>query len=154
MGLTVHDMATISGSAKIAKALLGKTDNVPLGFTVHLDANNPNKKTAAIEKLFYTVDIDSIRIADGNTETSIIMPPGTTTEVPIYVSVNLKELLSSNAKPTVKKIIKQFIGLEDQPTLVTVSLKPVIRVGDHLLSLKTIPVHFQYGGQKKDGKKH
>ncbi len=55
MDMTSKDRRSISGITMMTRALLGKTDKITMGCTIHLNVTNPNKQTASMDRLFYSV---------------------------------------------------------------------------------------------------
>lgn len=151
LGMPKGDLLSISGIAKVTKALLGKTETVPLGFTVHLKVSNPNSSIAAMERLYYSVSLDSIHIADGSVTEPFVVVGNSSADLPLKLDIDLKQVLNGESKPTVTKVIKQFIGMESEPTQVNVLLRPVIKVGGTSMGVpKGIPLSFMYGGKEGD----
>lgn len=150
LNMTQKELVSISGIAKATAALLGKSSEVPLGFTVHMDVTNPNKKIASVERIYYVVELDTIQVASGCTTDPLVVPGETTVDLPLRFVFDLKSLLNGGAYPTLGNLVKNFIGLGDTPTNVTVHLKPVIRVGTVAMGIpKPIALHFTYGGKKE-----
>lgn len=151
MGMTGKERRTIAGIAQVTKGLLGKTDKVTLGCTIHLNVTNPNKKTASMDRLFYSISLDSIQIAEGNNMTPFIVVGESTADLPLIINVDLKTIMQQHSRATVVNTLKNFLGMSDTPTLVTVNLRPVIRVAGQSLAIpKSIPLTFEYGGKKDE----
>lgn len=151
MNMTTSELLSFSGAAKMASGLLGKTETVPLGFTIHLKVNNPNQRTASMERLYYKVSLDSVEVADGNTTEPFMVAGGTTADLPLRLNLDVKNLLQSDKRAVLTKTIKNFVGVNAEPTNVTVQLKPTINMGGTpITSPAYIPIKFQYTG--KNGK--
>jgi len=151
MGMTKREIVSPMGIVQVTKALRGKTDQVPLGFTVHLKVTNPNDGIAAMDRLYYTISLDSVQIADGNSASDFVVAGHGSADLPLVINVDLKQLLSSDAKPTVQKLVKQFLGMQSEPTKVTILLRPIIRVAGVAMGVpKAIPLVFMYGGNDTD----
>lgn len=149
LGLEKRDLISFTGAARMGKALLGKADEVPLGFTLHLKVDNPNKMTASVDRVFYTVMLDTIQVASGCSNEALIVPSETQVDFPMQFSFDLKTLLSSGSYPTLANLVKNFIGIGKEPTMVTIQLKPVIRVNGVALGVpRPITLTFPYGGSK------
>jgi len=151
MDMTAKDRKSIAGVTMMTRALLGKTDKVTMGCTIHIRVHNPNKQTASVDRLFYTVALDSIQIAEGSNMDAFIVAGQSTADMPIQLSVDVKELMKEHSKSTMVKTVKNFLNMSDTPTLVTVTLKPLIRVAGTAVALtKPIPISFEYGGKKEE----
>ena len=148
LGMTSADMLTLTGPAKLAVGLLGKSE-APLDFTIHLNVYNPNQTTAAMEALYYRVLLDSVQVTEGSMKESFMVVGGATEDLPIKLSVDMKALLHSDNRPVITRAIKNMIGLNADPTNVTVLLKPTVRMGSSLVTSPVfIPVNFTYTGKK------
>lgn len=148
MGMNTNQMATFGGAAQLAMGLLGNTP-APLGFTIHLDVANPNQTNAAVESMYYKVSLDSIEVADGALEEPFVVPAGGDADLPLKISVDVKNLLQSNKRATMTKVIRNLVGVSNEPTDVIVQLKPTIRVGNSTMTSPVyFPVKFVYSGKK------
>jgi len=151
MDMTSKERRSIAGVTMMTRALLGKTDQVRMGCTIHLRVHNPNKQTASVDKLFYNVTLDSITIAEGSMQDAFIVAGESTADMPIILSVDVKKLMQEHSKATMTNIVKNFLNMSDTPTHVTVTLKPLIRVGGTAVAMtKPIPISFEYGGKKEE----
>lgn len=149
MDMTASERRSIAGITQITRALFGKTDQVTMGCTIHLTVKNPNKQTASMDRLFYTIALDSIQIAEGSNNEAFIVAGESRADMPITLSVDIKSLTKEHSRATVINMLKNFLGLSETPTQVTVKLKPVIRMGSVAMAIpKAIPLTFQYGGKK------
>ncbi|MCQ2341542.1 MAG: LEA type 2 family protein [Paludibacteraceae bacterium] len=151
MDMTSQDRKSIAGVTMMTRALLGKADKITLGCTIHIRVHNPNKQTASIDKLFYTVALDSIPLAEGSNVDAFIVAGQSTADMPIRISVDVKELLKKHSQSTMINTVKNFLNMSDTPTHVTVMLKPLINMAGIPVALpKPIPLSFEYGGKKKN----
>ena len=149
LSMTMSEIRSISGLAKLSMFMVKPTEDAMLGFTVHMKVTNPNSGVASLERLFYTVALDSIEVGEGYSAEPFSVLGGATADLPLKVKVSLNQLLSSEARPTMIKTIKNLMGRGDVPTVVTVNLRPVIRVGTIALGIpKAIPLRFNYGGKE------
>jgi len=147
MDMTAKDRKSIAGVTMMTRALLGKTDKITLGGTIHIKVHNPNKQTASVDKLFYTVALDSIQIAEGSSTDAFIVAGNSTADMPIQLSVDIKELMKEHSKATMINVVKNFLNMSDTPTQITVTLRPLIHVAGVSAALtKPIPITFEYRG--------
>ena len=148
MDMKTTEMATFAGAAKLAMGLLGNQP-APLGFTIHLKVTNPNQTTAAMESLYYKVSLDSVEVAEGTSMEPFMVVGGGEADLPLKISTDMKNLLQSDKRATMTKVIRNLVGVANEPTDVTVLLKPTIRVGNaQLTSPVFIPVKFVYSGRQ------
>lgn len=149
MNLKQSDIVSFSGITRVTKALISKNEEMPLGFTVHVRVSNPNKKTASVDRIFYVVDLDTIQVASGCTTEPLIVAGESTIDMPLRFVFDVKTMLNSGASPTLGNLVKNFIGIGDTATNVTLHLKPVVKVGSASMSIpKPIALHFAYGGKQ------
>jgi len=148
LDMTRSERFSFMGVARITQALLGRTDEVPLGCTAHIRVTNPNKSTASVDRVFYTVALDSLQIAEGSTTEPFIVAGQSSADLALKVSVDIKKLLQSEMRPALVKAVKNFLGMNESPSQVTITLKPIIRVGGTAMSIpKPIVIRTQYGGK-------
>ena len=149
MDMKPAEMATFTGAAKLAMGLLGNQP-APLGFTIHLKVTNPNEGIAAMESLYYKVSLDSVEVAEGSSmEPFMVVGNGGEADLPLKINTDMKTLLQSDKRATVTKVIRNLVGVSNEPTDVTVYLKPTIRVGNGMLTSPVFfPVKFVYSGKK------
>lgn len=151
-GYQGKDMVSIGGIAAITKALLGKTETIPLDMTIHMNVENPNQTTAALEQLYYKVALDSVEIAQGNTTQGFTVPGGETAKLPLRISVDLKQSFTGEKRTVLTKALKNMAGINADPTEVTVQIRPTVRLGSGVVtSPRYIPIRFMYTG--KNGNK-
>jgi len=148
MDMTTQELATFAGAAKLAMGLMGNQP-APLGFTVHLDVENPNQTTAAMESLYYKVSLDSVEVADGASMDPFMVPAGAHADLPLRISTDMKTLLQSDKRATMTKVIRNLVGVSNEPTDVTVQIKPTVRIGNTpVTSPVYFPIKFVYSGKK------
>lgn len=154
LNMKQDEIVSFNGISAVTKALLGKTETVPWGMTVHINVTNPNNGTAALERLYYKVSLDSVQIADGQTEQSLVVVSGQTVDLPLKLSVDLKNALQSDKRAVLGKALKNVVGIGKEPTEIRVDLKPIFRFGSGLVASPAfIPVTFQYPDKKSEEKK-
>lgn len=147
-----RELLSFAGIAKVTKFIAAPEEDATLGFTIHLKVTNPNKGTASMERLFYTVAIDGVEMGDGCMEQPFEVLGGTSADLPLKLNVNLNRLLAKENRPVLTNTLKNLIGKSKEPTMITVNLRPIIRVAGVPLGVpKAIPLTFPYGGEQKDG---
>jgi len=148
MNMGTTELMSFGGAAKLAVGLLGNSP-APLGFTIHLRVTNPNQTTAAMESLYYKVILDSVEVAEGNSIEPFMVVGGGEADLPLKINVDMKSLLQSDKRATITKVIRNLVGVSNEPTDVNVLLKPTIRIGNaQVTSPVFIPVSFVYSGRK------
>ncbi|MDR2919062.1 MAG: LEA type 2 family protein [Tannerella sp.] len=151
--LTLSEMNLSNGisalnAAKILALLNGSSSSIPLDFTLNLDVYNPNTSQAAFQALSYIVEIDDVEFTTGYLTQAFSVNAGDTKQLPITIGVDLAQLISKNSKSAIVNIAKNFVGVGDEKSKVTVQLKPTFNVGGSLIASPVyIPVHFSFGGK-------
>lgn len=155
-GLTLENVRSVSGYAELTqrsiRAIANKEATFPVGMTAHIRVTNPNKRRiAAIEGIYYSVDLDSIRIADGKSEQSLMVMPQSSADLPLAVNMDLKPILSKEMRPVLRNVLANMLHRSDTPTVITVWIRPVLKLGSsYHTTPKPIPVRIEYTGKKKN----
>ncbi len=101
--------------------------DVPLECTVMVRADNPadNRAAATLVKLQWTLLLDDKETVSGVLDTTVTMPPGQTSYVPLPVRVNLRQFFDGPAQSLVN-LAASVAGLSAQPTKIAVRAVPTI----------------------------
>ena len=152
--LVISDMNVSNGltSLMIPKALAilsGNASSIPLKFTINIDVKNLNSGSAAFQSLLYIISIDDVQFTTGNFNQAFHVEAGETKTLPMDIGVDIAELMKSNSRSAIENIVKNFLGLNDKSSKVTVQLKPSFKVGEQTFSSPLyIPVSFTFGGKQ------
>lgn len=152
--LTISNMNLSSGISalmipKVLTILSGNSSSIPLNFTLNMDVKNPNAGTAAFQALNYIISIDDVQFTSGNFKQAFSVAGGETKVLPMTIGVDVAELMKNNSKSAVENIVKNFLGLSDTESKVTVQLKPSFKVGEQTFTSPIyIPISFNFGGKK------
>jgi len=131
----------------VLSILNGSASSIPLNFTLNLDVKNPNTGAAAFQALQYIVSIDDVNVTTGNFNKAFSVGGGETKILPMELGLDIASLMKSNSKDAVLNIVKNFIGINDKASKVTVQLKPSFKVGEQAFTSPVyIPVSFSFGG--------
>lgn len=144
--MTRSELLSIQGIARVTRFVMNPTDDVKMGFTLHMKVTNPNKGIASMERLYYTVCLDdSLQVAAGSVPENFTVLGGTYADLALPLSFSMNQLFSGRSKTSVRKLAWNMIGRGDSPSKITVNLRPVIRVGGAAMSIpKSIPLTFEY----------
>jgi len=151
--LTISDMNVSNGLSplmipKVLAILSGNTSSIPLNFSLNLDVKNPNSGAAAFQSLNYIISIDDIQFTTGNFRQAFHVDAGETKQLPMDIGVDILELMKNNSRSAVENIVKNFLGLSNTSSKVTVQLKPTFKVGENTFTSPVyIPVNFTFGGK-------
>lgn len=133
---------------KITSILNGTATSIPLNFTLNLDVNNPNQSTALLHGMQYIISIDGIDFTSGTVNQSLNIGAGQTQTLPLTIGVDLASLMKTNSKDAVVDIAKNFIGIGDKQSNVTLRIKPSFMVNNAAVASPVyIPISFSFGGK-------
>lgn len=151
--MTHSELISIQGIARVTRFVKNPTEDVKVGFTLHLKVSNPNKGIASMERLYYTVCLDdSLQVAEGSVPENFTVLGGTSTNLALPLSFSINQLFSGQGKASFRKLALNMIDRGDSPSKITVNLRPVIRVGGAAMSIpKSIPLTFEYPVQEDSG---
>ena len=133
----------------LTNILSGNASSIPMGLTVNLDVANPNKTAAMLSGLQYILKIDDVQFAAGSMDKSLNIASGGTQVMPLSFSIDLVTLLSGNSGSAVQNIVKNFVGIGNEKSKVSLSIKPTFKIaGRSVSSPAYIPINFSFGGMK------
>jgi LEA14-like dessication related protein len=120
--LNMVDMGIISASM-----LKG---DLPLSFTLNVEARNPNPAMAALNSLEYLAFIDDVEVARGNLDRRIEIPAnGGVTTIPMRLSADLIDILKKDSRQALVNFGLNLADAGNRPTRVSIKVKPTILVG-------------------------
>lgn len=132
---------------KLTSAYLNK--NIPLSFTLNVEARNPNDQTAAMTKFDWILTIDDIEMSRGTNDSEVKIPgnDGIAT-IPMKISFNLYEALQGESKDALLNFAFNLADASDTPTRIGLKIKPTIYVNSIPLTYPNyINVGTEFGGQ-------
>lgn len=133
---------------KIIALLSGPKSSMPLDFTVNLDVKNPNASAAAFVGIDYILSIDNVKFTQGKIDHSMNIAPGGSQGLPITIGFDLATLLQGESKAATENIVKNFVGIGDKKSNVSIQIKPTFMMGNvPVTSPFYIPVNFAFGGE-------
>ena len=155
LGMTRSELLSLQGIARVTRFVGNPTEEVKVGFTLHLKVSNPNKGIASMERLYYTVCLDdSLQVAEGAVPENFTVLGGTSANLALPLSFSMNQLFFGQAKASFRKLALNMINRGDSPSRITVNLRPVIRVGGAAMSVpKSIPLTFEYPTPEESGSK-
>lgn len=108
------------------------TGNLPLSFTLNVEAKNPNTSAAGMSKLDWILLIDDLEVLTGVTEQRITIPAnGGTAILPLNLSFDLLKVIESRNVESLANFGMNLAGAGNRPTRVTLKAKPTIYVGSN-----------------------
>jgi len=111
--------------ARIALAV-GRQD-VPLEFRLMVRADNPadNSTAATMVKLAWTLLLDDKETISGVLDTTVTMPPGETSYIPVPMRINLRQFFDGPVQSLVN-LGASLAGASSHPTRIKVRAVPTI----------------------------
>ena len=150
--LTISDIDMSKGLSPlmvpvVLSILTGNATSIPMHFIVNIDVKNPNTGAASFEAMEYIIYIDNIRITDGLITEPFYIEAGNSKVLPVDIDVDIMDLVKDNTRPATENAIKNFLGIGDTPSNVTVQLKPSFKVGKQTFTSPVfVAVNFTYDG--------
>lgn len=149
-GMSLSDIEPLD-LLKLRSAFTSK--NLPLQFTVNVEAKNPNSSAAGMNRMEWILFIDGNRMTSGTLEKPVQIPGGGGTgSFPLIMNLNLLDTLSSKTFNSMVNLALNIAGEGTKPTHVTLQVKPSIMVGNQALDYPDyITVNRDFGGTRQAG---
>ncbi|HOV12125.1 MAG TPA: hypothetical protein PLT47_04705 [Bacteroidales bacterium] len=123
------DLKLVDGAALLANVASG---SLPLHFTLNVEARNPNKEKAALNKLDWIAFIDDTQIAAGTTAKRVEIAPNNGTGIfPIQINTDLVKLLSGQSGKNIVNFGLNLVDAGNRPTRISLKAKPTVMVGNY-----------------------
>lgn len=147
-GMNLSNGISAANILKLTSILSGQASSIPLDFTLNLDVQNPNQSNALMHGMQYIISVDDIQFTTGSVNQSLNIAAGAKQSLPLTIGVDLASLMKSNSKSAIENIAKNFLGIGNSQSKVTVQLKPTFMIGGTpITSPVYIPVSFNFGGK-------
>jgi len=119
---------SLSETAAVGSSVL--KGELPLTFTLNIEARNPNPATAALNRLEYIAFIDDVEMARGLFDRRVEIPPGDgITTIPLQLSTDLVRILDKESRAALFNFGLNLADASNRPTRVTLKIKPTIMIG-------------------------
>ncbi len=131
-GINVQNIKNISDlnmmdAGRLAMAV--STQQLPLDFTLNIEAKNPNTASAGMTKIDWILLIDDIEMTQGILDKQVSIPANNgTTIIPMQMHIDLKKALSGKSADAVINFGLNLAGAGNKPTRFTLRMKPTITV--------------------------
>jgi hypothetical protein len=120
-------------AARISAAMTGK--ELPLTFTLNVEARNPNATVASMQRVDWILLIDDIEMASGTNNQQIIIPANQgSVLIPLQISTDLKKSLTGKSGNAILNFAFNLAGAGSAPTRITLKAKPTILIGSFPMS--------------------
>lgn len=119
-----NDLNPIDAARLITAVARGE---MPLGFTLHLDATNPSSNSAAarLVQLDWTLFIDDTETVSGIFNDDRLINPGETADIPISMELDLVRFFGSNARDIIDLALN-LAGAGGNPARVSLRARPTV----------------------------
>jgi len=108
--------------------------DVPLKAKLNLEINNPSSSQASINEFEYKVLINNQELATGFVNQLVDVQPGGTTVVPVDLNLNAYKFISNKkVMQEIADFLQAGSGTEERKGLLTLKIKPSIKVGSGLV---------------------
>ncbi len=120
--LSMNDISTLLASAVSGPLIMD--------MTLMVDIKNPNKSTAAMNRIDWILFIDNYEIMNGTSNQKIVLPPDNiVVTVPLEIKSNIKEVISNGGGMALLKMALNLSGVDSDPGRITLKAKPYIQIG-------------------------
>ncbi len=136
-GVSVQQVQSLSSLnvldvGKLTAALAGGA--LPLSFTLNVQARNPNKSAAGMNRMEWILLIDDIEMTKGILNRKINIPANNGTSViPLQMNFDLKKVLSNRSGDALLNFALGLAGAGNTPSRITLKAKPTISVSGYSL---------------------
>jgi len=131
-GINVQEVNSLSDFtmfdvAKLASAF--SKPQVPLDFTLNIEAKNPNTSPAGMTRIDWILLIDDIEMTRGILDKPITIPANNgSVMIPMQINVDLKKALAGKGSDAIINFGLNLAGSGNEPTRFTLKMKPTISV--------------------------
>lgn len=120
-------------AARISAAMTGK--ELPLTFTLNVEARNPNATPASMQRIDWILLIDDIEMANGTNTQQVLIPANQgTIIIPLQISSDLKKSLTGKSGNAILNFAFNLGGAGNTPSRISLKAKPTILIGSFPLA--------------------
>lgn len=124
--------------------------NMPLNLTLNIEVKNPNKQTAAMNRMLWILYIDDVEMVQGALDQRVAIGPESTNRLPLRISFNLKQVLQKEKREKVVNFGMNLAGAGNRPSRIGLKVKPSIMVGKKAINYPGfIRVGTEFGGNSR-----
>ncbi len=137
-GVNVQNIKNISDinmfdAGKLAVA--AASPQLPLSFTLNIEAKNPNTATAGITRIEWILLIDNLEMTRGILDKQVTIPANNGSAIiPMQMQIDLKKALSGKSADAILNFGLNLAGTGSKPTRFTLQMKPTITVSGFPIS--------------------
>lgn len=136
-GVNVQQVQSLSNLnildiGKLTAAISG--GQLPLDFTLNMQARNPNASPAGMTRLEWILFIDDIEMTKGTLNKQVNIPANNgTAMIPLHMNVDLKKVLTDKTGDALLNFAMNLAGAGNKPTRFAVKARPTISIGGYSL---------------------
>jgi len=109
--------------------------SLPCEIIANVEVRNPGSTMAAVSSIQWIALIDDMEVAQGMVEERVeVAPNGGKALVPILVQTDLVDFMEGSNPQTMLNLILNFLHAGDQPTRVSLKIKPSIMIGQQTMA--------------------
>jgi len=101
---------------------------LPLQFALNLEVRNPNASPAGLSRMQWTLMMDGNALTSGALVEPFQVGPNQVGDLPIYMSLDLKQALSGKTLDSMVNLAMAVAGEGTHPTRLTLQVKPSLTV--------------------------
>ncbi len=125
------DLTFLEGQAIVSNIMKG---TLPFEITANVEVRNPGAATAAVNSIEWIAFIDEVQVAQGTvTDRVEVAPAGGRSLVPVQIGADLFDYLEGDNPRTMLNFALNLIDASDQPTRLSMKIKPSVLVGGQTL---------------------
>ncbi|MCP4551411.1 MAG: hypothetical protein GY834_05085 [Bacteroidetes bacterium] len=124
---SLSDLGLIE-AAQVASAIA--SDKILLDFVLNIQVLNSNQEQGSMNRLVWQLFIDDTKITEGVLNKQIKIPPNETRELPLLLSVDLKEIFTNDSGSSLLNMVLNMVGAGDRPTNLVLRAKPTIIIAN------------------------
>lgn len=118
----------ISDMAVFTRYALGNT--LPLDMVLQIEAKNPNRQPAALNKVEWIAYLDDLEMMTGIVNERIVIPPDNGTGIiPLHIQLDMKRVLKSSSANAIANLALNMMNIGEKESRLTVKIKPTILIG-------------------------
>ncbi|MDA3944625.1 MAG: LEA type 2 family protein [Bacteroidetes bacterium] len=103
-------------------------------FNLLLDIDNPNNKTAAMNRMDYELFIDNKEILTGQMNQPVNVGPNASAQLPMPIRLDLFKVLNNETQDALVNLAFKLTGDQSNPSEILLKVKPYIKVGGRELA--------------------
>jgi len=121
----LSDLNFVQAGTIMKDFLSGK---MPVNFNANVYVNNPNKKTAAVNKLEWILLIDDKQITDGVITDRIEIPAKTKSLIPIKINIDLAKIFKGESRDKLLELGFNLKDIKSASSRLSLKIKPSISI--------------------------